>query len=53
MITVQYTRYFEEFGMNDIDIAEFDNINDANAFYNKHITTDPTVKMFIGKDRIM
>lgn len=51
---VQYTRYFEEFGCNDIDTKEFDNLKEANDFYNERLTLcgDTSVKLYAGKDRI-
>lgn len=48
---VQFTRYFEEFGFEDCDTREFDNIKDANDFYNKH-EGDSNLQLWAGKDRI-
>lgn len=49
--TVQYTRYFEEFGCTDVDQTEFDNLKDAYDFYKENID-DKNVKLYVGKDRI-
>ncbi len=48
---VQYTRYFKEFGCEDVDTKEFDNLKEANDFYNEH-QDDKNVMLFVGKDRL-
>ena len=50
-IMVEYWRYFEEFGWENFDTVEFDNIKDANDFYNNITSTDK--RIWVGKDRIM
>lgn len=49
--TVQYTRFFEEFGCEDIDSKEFESISEANEFFNQH-SDDENIKMFAGNERI-
>lgn len=51
LYTVQFTRFFAEFGWEDVDTMEFDNLKDANDFYEIH-KNDENVKLFVGKDRI-
>jgi len=48
---VQFTRYYEEFGFDDVDTKEFDNLKDAWNFYNS-IKDDRNVQLWEGKDRI-
>lgn len=48
---VQYTKYFEEFGWEDVDTKEFDNLKDAWAFYLENIN-DKNVQLWAGKDRL-
>ena len=50
-IMVEYLRYFEEFGWEDFDTVEFNNIKDANNFYNNITSTDK--RIWVGEDRIM
>ena len=50
-IMVEYLRYFEEFGWQDFDTVEFNNIKDANNFYNNITSTDK--RIWVGEDRIM
>lgn len=52
VITVQFTRYFEELGFEDCDTKEFDNIKEANDFFNTIDDKDKGKKLFVGKDRI-
>jgi len=47
---VQFTRYFEEFGFNDCDTKEFDNIKDANNFYNAISKDDKARQLWAGND---
>ena len=49
--TVQFTRYFEEFGFEDCDTKEFDNLKEASAFYQENIN-DVNVQLWAGKDRL-
>ena len=49
--TVQFTRYFEEFGCEDVDTKEFDTLKEANDFYEEHLN-DKNLKLYAGKDRI-
>lgn len=50
--TVQFTRYFEEFGFNDCDKKDFDNLKDAWAFYNekKENKDDRYVQLWVKKE---
>ena len=50
-IMVEYLRYFEEFGCEDFDTVEFNNIKDANNFYNNITSTDK--RIWVGEDRMM
>ena len=50
-IMVEYWRYYEEFGWENFVTVEFDNIKDANDFYNNITSTDK--RIWVGKDRIM
>ena len=50
-IMVEYLRYFEEFGWEDFDTVEFNNIKDANNFYNNITSTDK--RIWVGEYRIM
>lgn len=50
--TVQFTRYFEEFDFEDCDTKEFDNVKDANDFFNSINDDDNNKKLFAGRDRI-
>lgn len=47
---VQFMRYFEEFDCCDYDIKEFNNLKEANDFFNSISNDDK--KLFVGKDRI-
>ena len=49
---VQFTRYFEEFDLYDCDTKEFDNLKEANEFFNSVSDDDENKKLFAGKDRI-
>ena len=50
--TVQFTRYFEEFDIEDCDTKEFDTLKEANDFYNSISDNDRNKKIFCEKDRI-
>lgn len=43
---VQYTRFFEEFGWEDVDTKEFDNLQEANDFYNNNLDDD-NIQMWV------
>ena len=49
--TVEYMRYFEEFGWNDFDTEEFDNLKDAYARYNELKETTET-RLLVDGQRI-
>lgn len=49
--TVEYMRYFEEFGWNDFDTEEYDNLADAYARYNELKDTTET-RLWADKQRI-
>lgn len=48
---VQYTRYFEEFGFEDCDTKEFDNLKSAWVFYQENIN-DKNVQLWAGEVRL-
>lgn len=48
---VEYMRYFEEFGWNDFDTEEYDNLADAYARYNELKDTTET-RLWADKQRI-
>lgn len=48
---VQYTRFFKEFDLEDVDTLEFDTLAEANKFYELH-KKDKNVQLWAGKDRI-
>lgn len=53
---VQFTRYFEEFGWEDVDTKEFDNIKDAYDFYSEKKEKDnqpDLVKLFSKEENRM
>ncbi len=50
--TVQFTRFFEEFGCEDVDTKEFDNLKDAWNYYITIKDSDSNAKLYAGKDRI-
>ena len=49
---VQYTRFFEEFGCEDVDTTEFDNLSDAYEFYEEK-KNDERVQLWCNNDRLM
>lgn len=51
MYKVQFTRYFEEFGLEDCDTMEFDNLKEASLFYELH-KDDSNVQLWVGTDRL-
>ena len=47
--TVEYKRYFEEFGWDDFDAEDFDNLADAYARYNELKETTDTRLLVDGR----
>ena len=50
--TVEYLRYFEEYGWNDFDTEDYDNLADAYRRYTalKEVTDD--VRLLVNGERI-
>lgn len=54
-VIVQFTRYFEEFGFEDCDTKEFDNLKDAYQLYCEIEETkeDRFLQLWFNGDRIL
>lgn len=50
--TVEYMRYFEEFGWNDFDTEEFDKLADAWRRYNELKETSEDVRLWADGQRL-
>lgn len=50
--TVEYMRYFEEFGWNDFDTEDYDNLSDAYSRYNELSKTSEDVRLLANGQRI-
>ena len=50
--TVEYMRYFEEFGWNDFDTEDFDSLSEAYQRYNELKHTSEDVRLLADGTRI-